>query len=70
MSRQRRIAFSESQHKTKGLLDLIHTDVWGSSPVASIGGARYYITLIDDFSKKFWVYFLKNKSKIFQKLKE
>ena len=27
MGRQRRIAFSTSQHKIKGLLDLIHTDV-------------------------------------------
>jgi len=24
-------------HKTKGLLDLLHTDMWGSSLVASIG---------------------------------
>ena len=37
MYRQCRIAFSTSQHKTKGLLDLIHTDVWGTSPAASIG---------------------------------
>ena len=29
MSRQRRVVFSTSQHKTKGLLDLIHTNVWG-----------------------------------------
>jgi len=27
MGRQRRIPFSSSQHKTKGLLNLIHTDV-------------------------------------------
>jgi len=34
------------------LLDLIHTDLWGPSPVAFNGNARYYVTLIDDFSKK------------------
>ena len=39
MGRQRRVAFSTSQHKTKCLLDLIHTNVWGSSPVASVGNA-------------------------------
>jgi len=70
MGRQRRVAFFTSQHKTKSLLDLIHTDVWGPSPVASIGGARYYITFINDFSRKDWVYFLKQKSKVFQKFKE
>ena len=29
MGRQCRVAFSTSQHMAKGLLDLIHTDVWG-----------------------------------------
>jgi len=33
-------------------------------------GARYYVTFIDDFSKKVWIYFLKQKSKVFQKFKE
>ena len=53
MGRQRRVAVSKTQHKTKGLLDLIHTDVWGPSPVVSIGDARYYVTFIADFSRKF-----------------
>jgi len=52
MGRQRRVVFSTSQHKIKGLLNLIHTDVRERSPVASIGGSRYYITFIDDFFKK------------------
>jgi len=70
MSRRHRVAFSTSQHKIKNLLDLIHTDVWGSLPVASIGGARYYITFIDDFIRRVWVHFLKQKLKVFQKFKE
>jgi len=63
MGMQRRVAFSTSQHKIKGLPDLIHRDVWGPLPVASIGGGRYYL---DDFSRKVWVYFLKQKSEVFQ----
>jgi len=70
MSRQCGVAFFTSQHKTKGLLDLIHTDVEGPSPVVSIRGGRYDIAFIDDFSTKVWVYFLKQKSKVFQKFKE
>ena len=52
------------------MLDLIYTDVWGPSLVASIRGATYYVTFIDDFSRKVWVYFLKKKSEVFQKFKE
>ena len=65
MGRKRRVAFSTSKCKTKGLLDLIRMNVWGPSPVASIRGARYYVTFIDNFSRKAWVYFLKQKSKVF-----
>ena len=40
--RQRKVGFSTSQYKVKGLLDLIHTNVWGPSPIASIGGCLLY----------------------------
>ena len=51
-------------------LELVHTDLWGLSSVASLGGSRYYITFIDDSSKKVWVYFLKNKSNVFETFKK
>ena len=44
---------------------MVHTDVWGPFPVSSLGGSRFYVTLIDDFSRKVWVYFLKHKSDVF-----
>jgi len=69
MGRQRRVAFSTSQYMTNGLLDLIHMDVWGPSPVVSIRDAKYYVTFINDFFRKILVYF-KQKSKVFQKFKE
>jgi hypothetical protein len=36
----------------------------------SIGGSFYFLTFIEDFSKKIWIYFLKNKSKTFSKFKQ
>ncbi|GKE70428.1 retrovirus-related pol polyprotein from transposon TNT 1-94, partial [Tanacetum coccineum] len=33
-------------------LELVHTNVYGSTSVASIGGSRYYVTFIDDISRK------------------
>ena len=38
--------------------------------MVSVGGVRYYVTFIDDHSRKLWVYFLKQKSEVFQKFKE
>ena len=51
-------------------LELVHTDLWGPSLVASFGGSKYYITFIDDSSRKVWVYFLKNKSDVFEIFKK
>ena len=51
-------------------LELVHNDLWGPSPVVSLGGSRYYITFIDDSSRKVWVYFLKNKSDVFETFKK
>ena len=33
-------------------LELVHTDLWGPSPVASFRGLKYYTTFIDDSSRK------------------
>ena len=33
----------------------------------SLGGSQYFLTFIDDFTRKTWVYFLKNKSEVFEK---
>ena len=51
-------------------LELVHTDLLGPSLVASLGGSRYYITFIDDSSRNMWVYFLKNKSDVFEIIKK
>ena len=51
-------------------MDYIHSDLWGPSQVSSHGGARYFMTLIDDFTRKVWVYILKHKSEALLKFKE
>jgi hypothetical protein len=60
--KQKRVSFSLSTHCTKGILDYIHSDLWGRAPHSSIGGCDYMITFIDDFSRNVWLYFLKHKT--------
>ncbi|CAH2084084.1 unnamed protein product [Euphydryas editha] len=45
----------------------------GALETPSAGGVKYFITFIDDYSHKMYVYFLKNKmdiKSVFQKFKE
>ena len=57
--KQFRVKFNIAQHRTKGRVDYIHSDLWGPSPVSSKGGHRYLLTFFNDYSRKVWVYFLK-----------
>lgn len=58
LGKQKRVSFAG--HEFKGeRLELVHTYVWG--PVQSLGRSRYYVTFIDDATRKVWVYFLKHK---------
>lgn len=50
--KQHRVAFKGlPPHKKPELLDLVHSDVCKMS-VRSMGGAKYFVTFIDDFSRK------------------
>ncbi|KAJ9684867.1 hypothetical protein PVL29_017044 [Vitis rotundifolia] len=63
LGKQKNVSFLKTGRTPKAKkLELVHIDLWGPSPVASLGGSRYYITFINDSSRKVWVYFLKNKS--------
>ena len=53
----------------KEKLELVHTDVWGPAQLSSLGGSHYYVTFIDDATRKVWVYFLRQKSDVFQTFK-
>lgn len=51
--------------QSKEMLDLVYLDLYGPMPVESIGGARYILLIIDDYSNMYFTYFLKNKSDTF-----
>ncbi|GJS12355.1 putative RNA-directed DNA polymerase [Tanacetum coccineum] len=71
LGKQKKVSFVKSGNTRKlQRLELVHTDVYGPTSVASIGGSRYYVTFIDDSSRKVWVYFLKNKSEVFNTFKK
>uniref|UniRef100_A0ACD5Y5J0 Uncharacterized protein n=1 Tax=Avena sativa TaxID=4498 RepID=A0ACD5Y5J0_AVESA len=68
--KHKRVKFNASVHTTKGILDYMHADVWGPSRKTSIGGANYMLTIIDDYSRKVWPFFLKYKSDVFDAFKK
>ena len=57
-------------HHASKILELIHSDVRGPFRVQSTGGAKFFVTFIDDFSKKIWIYFISHKSHVLAKFQQ
>ena len=69
--KQRRVSFkSHPPSRKSGLLELVHSDLCGPFQVKSKSGALYFVTFIDDHSRKLWVYVLKSKDQVFCVFKE
>ncbi|PKU84334.1 putative mitochondrial protein [Dendrobium catenatum] len=57
-----KISFDSSVNRSTKPLHLLHSDVWGPSPVTAEQGYRYYLIIIDDHSRYCWLFpmFLKS----------
>jgi hypothetical protein len=62
--------FPSSDNEEKGVWDLVHSNVCGPMSSSSLGGYIYYVSFIDDYSCKSWIYFLKCKSQVSKKFKK
>ncbi|KAE8686612.1 Methyl esterase 17 [Hibiscus syriacus] len=67
-SKQHRLKFNTSNSIGKSVLELVHSDVW-QAPVTSLDGAKYFVSFIDDYSRRCWVYPIKKKSDVFATFK-
>jgi hypothetical protein len=66
-AKSHQLPFPKSISVSKAPLERMFSDVWGSAPT-SVGKNTYYVSFIDDFSKFTWVYLLKHKYDVFQRL--
>ncbi|RDY07901.1 hypothetical protein CR513_07924, partial [Mucuna pruriens] len=65
-----RVSFKKYPLSRKSkLLELVHSNVCGPLKVKSFSDALYFVTFIDDCSRKLWVYTLKSKDQVLEKFK-
>ena len=58
--------FNTSESISTNIFDLIHSDVWGPSSISSIGGSRYFVVFVDDYSHCSWIFIMKHRSELLQ----
>lgn len=64
-AKQTRVPFPLSHKTTSSLGDLVHLDVWGPYRVVTVEGYRFFLTIVDDFTRATWVYLLESKEEVF-----
>ena len=67
--KQNQVIFPSGAKRANKILELVQNDVFGHVSVPSLGKFMYYVSFIVDFSRNTWIYFLRNKSEVFDRFK-
>ncbi|CAI7792236.1 unnamed protein product [Closterium sp. NIES-54] len=70
LSKFTRFPFYSVTGRSKKPLDLVHMDLVGPLPVQGHKGERYFLTIVDDWSRLMWAYPLKQKDHAASTIKE
>lgn len=71
MGKNKRLSFNIGKHNSEEVLRYVHADLWGSPNVhLSISRKQYFLSIIDDYTRKVWMYFLATKDEAFSKFCE
>ena len=62
LAKQTRLSFHVSTISSAKPFELIHCDIWGPHKFFSYSGARYFLTIVDDFSRYTWIFLMRHKS--------
>ena len=56
-----KLPFNKSDSFSSAPFDLIHSDIWGPTPIPIKGGSKYFVIFVDDFSQYIWIYLLHHR---------
>ena len=65
LGKSKSLSFPSHGSRAESCFDLIHSDVWGITPVISHAKYKYFVKFIGDYNKYTWIYFLRSKSEVF-----
>jgi len=65
-----RLPFNKSTIATTALFYLVHMDLWGPYRVNNVTRAKYFLTIVDDFSRSTWTHMLQAKTQVFSAIKQ
>lgn len=70
LAKQCKQPFPLSQSQATSPFDLVHCDLWGPYRVPTYNGCKYFLTLVDDYSRAVWTILLPTKQHASQSIKD
>jgi transposase InsO family protein len=67
--KQTKTRFKSKEYSTTRPLEIVHTDLVGPTTTKGLKGEKYFMLLVDDYTRMTAVFFLKNKSEAFENFK-
>ena len=64
LARQVRLPFHNSSFRSLQCFDLVHMDVWGPYKITTHNKMKFFLTLVDDYSRWTWIYLMHLKSDV------
>lgn len=65
IGKNHKLSFSYSTSSLSTSLELVYYDVWDPASVSSHSGYKYYVLLVNEFTKHNWLFPLKVKSEVY-----
>ena len=69
LAKHNKTSFPSKKFTTTTKLEIVHTYLSGPTKTKAFYGERYFMILVDDFSRMMWVAFVKEKYEAFDKFK-
>lgn len=51
LAKQRKLSFPSANHLYNTTFELLHIDIWGPFSVETVDGFKYFLTIVDDYSR-------------------
>jgi transposase InsO family protein len=62
LAKHSRLPFNSSVISSIKPFEIIHCDIWGRYRHPSISGAYYFLTIVDDYTRFTWIFFMQHKT--------
>jgi hypothetical protein len=68
-AKKTKTGFKSKEYSMTRPLEILHTDLVGPTTTKGLKGVKYFILLVDDYTRMTIVFFLRNKSEAFENFK-